>query len=82
MNRQFRDAVRNGGEASHAPSTKGRKKVPSESMFADVTRVDCEEALVRLQLRNGCAARMCEGGEQLAGHVLSLTRALSDSHYQ
>lgn len=81
MNRQFRDAVRSAGDSSHAPS-KGRKKVPSESMFADVNRVDCEEALVRLQLRSGCVTRMCEGGEQLAGHILSLTRAICDSHYQ
>ena len=81
MNRQFRDAVRSAADSSHAPS-RGRKRVPTESMFADVSRVDCEEAMVRLQLQRGCMVRMCEGGEQLSGHVLSLTRAISDSYYK
>lgn len=51
-------------------------------MFSDVTRVDCEEALVRLQLKSGCIARMCENDEQLAGYIVSLTKAISESHHQ
>lgn len=51
-------------------------------MFSDVSRVECEEALVRLQLRNGCVSRMCEDGEQLAEYVVSLTKALCESYYR
>lgn len=69
------------GDGGHAPK-KGQKRVPTEAMFSDVSRVDCEEALVRLQLRSGCVAHMCEDGEQLAGYIVTLTKALSDSHHQ
>lgn len=86
MNRQFRDAVRNAGDGNQgndqASTSKGRKKVPSEKMFGDVSRVDCEEAVVQLQLRHGCVTRMCEDGQELAGYVISLTRAIADSPYQ
>lgn len=78
------DAANGGGESSgsgHAPK-KGQKKVPSEGMFSDVNRVECEEALVRLQLRSGCVVHMFEDGEQLAGYVVTLTKALCDAHYQ
>ena len=51
-------------------------------MFSDVSRVECEEALVRLQLKTGCVVHMFEEGEQLAGYVVMLTKAISDAHYQ
>lgn len=86
VNRQFRQAVldaASGGESLSDPAPKkGRKKVPTEGMFSDVSRVECEEALVRLQLRTGCVVHMFEDGEQLAGYVVMLTKALSDAHYQ
>jgi hypothetical protein len=51
-------------------------------MFSDVSRVECEEALVRLQLRTGCVVHLFEKGEQLGNYVVTLTKALSDAHYQ
>lgn len=85
LNRQFRQAVLNSGPEGSGGSTlnnRRKKKVPSEAMFSDVSRVECEEALVRLQLRNGCVSRMCEDGEQLAEYVVSLTKALCESYYR
>lgn len=86
VNRQFRQAVLDSGAGGsggggHA-SNRGRKKVPSADMFGDVSRVECEEALVRVQLRNCCVCRMCEDGHELAGYVVSLTKALCDAHYK
>lgn len=84
INRQFRQAVLNSDPNSgggHAPK-KGQKRVPTEAMFSNVSRVECEEALVRLQLKTGCVARMCEDEEQLAGYVVTLTKAISESHHQ
>ena len=88
MNRQFRRAVLDAGgcdggsSASSSSASRGRKKVPSEAMFSDVSRVECEEALVRLQLRTGCVVHMFEDGGALAKYVVNLTKALSDAHYQ
>lgn len=56
--------------------------MPTEAMFSDVSRVECEEALVRLQLRSGCMAHMCEEEEQLVWLVVTMTKAISESHYQ
>ena len=87
MNRQFRQAMLNsdpGGSGSGGCGSRkrGRKKVPTEDMFSDVSRVECEEAMVRLQLARGCVCRLCETGEELAGYVVTLTKAISESHEQ
>ena len=83
INRQFRQAVLDcDAQNSKSASNRGRKKVPSEATFSDVSRLDCEEALVRLQLKYGCVARMCEDEEEMAHYVISLTKALCESHFQ
>ena len=86
VNRQFRQAVLDsasgGSEGGSHASNRGKKKVPSADMFGDVSRLECEEALVRVQLRNCCVCRMCEDGHELAAYVVSLTKALCDAHYK
>ena len=83
INRLFRQAVLDSVSSSNDVSSKRtQKRVPTENMFSDVSRVECEEAMVRLQLRNGCVTRVCKDGQQLALYILTLTKALCESHYQ
>ena len=80
MNRQFRNAVLATDPAS---SVRNPKSVASDSRrFSDVTRVDCEEALVGLQLVVGCGVRLCANGAQLAEYVVTITKALAEVPYQ
>ena len=71
FNRKFRQAVTGTAAATATTSSSGR-------MFSDVTRVDCEEALVGLQLAVGCGVRMCADGAQLAEYVVTLTKSLAE----
>ena len=51
-------------------------------MFSDVTRLDCEEVLVDVQLVLGPVVRMCEGPEELAEYVVTMTKAISESYFK
>ena len=88
LNRQFRvacldSATSNSADGGHVPSSgRGKEKVPSEDIFSSVSQVDCEEALVRLQLSSKCVVRTCKDGTELAEYVLNLTKALCKSHYK
>ncbi len=69
FNRQFRQAVT--GISSSSSSS-------SSSLFSDVTRVDCEEAMVGLQLALGCGVRMCASADELAEYVITMTKAIAE----
>ncbi|XP_064406731.1 crossover junction endonuclease EME1-like isoform X2 [Halichondria panicea] len=73
QNRQYRQAV-TGREAA--------TKNSSQRMFSDVTRLDCEEVLVDMQLVLGPVVRMCEGPEELAEYVVTMTKAISESYFK
>lgn len=51
-------------------------------MFSDVSWVDCMEALAALQLTTDCVARMFVNKQQLAEHVIVMTKALSEAHFR
>jgi frataxin-like iron-binding protein CyaY len=51
-------------------------------MFSDVSWVDCMEALAALQLTTDCVARMLVNKQQLAEHVIVMTKALSEAHFR
>ena len=51
-------------------------------MFSDVSWVDCMEALASLQLTTNCVARMFVNKQQLAEHVIVMTKALSEAHFR
>lgn len=70
MNRQYRQAVT------------GNTATSSSRQFSDINRLHCEEVLVDVQLCTGCVLWMCEGGEQLADYVVTMTKAISESHYR
>lgn len=85
LNRQFRQACIDSGSTDRGNTSshgRGKKRVPSETMFSGVSPVDCDEALVRLQLSSGCVARSCKDGTELALYVLNLTKALCGTHYK
>ncbi len=86
INRQFRQAILDSesqsSTTSDASQARKGKRVPTKEMFSNVNRVECEEALVRLQLKHGCVTRMCNDVEELAFYIYSLTKALSEAHYQ
>lgn len=81
MNRQFRNAVLATDQAFSARNPKPTTASDSRR-FSDVTRVDCEEALVGLQLVVGCGVRLCANGAQLAEYVVTITKALAEVPYQ
>ena len=51
-------------------------------MFSDVSWVDCMEAMAALQLTTNCVVRMCVNKQQLAEHVIVMTKALSEAHFR
>ena len=65
-NRQFRKQVLGAGSSVGA----------SSSALPEVTWLDCQEAIASLQLATGTSVRLCTGPEQLAEHVLTLTKAI------
>ena len=66
-----------------ASSARNPNPVASDSrLFSDVTKVDCEEALVGLQLMVGCGVRLCADGAQLAEYVVTITKALAELPYR
>ena len=66
-----------------ASSTHNPNPAASDSrLFSDVTKVDCEEALVGLQLMVGCGVRLCADGAQLAEYVVTITKALAEVPYR
>lgn len=69
-NRKFRKHVL--GCTATDPSS-----VPSE-----VTWLDCQEAIISLQLQTGCTVRLCKGPEELAQYVFSLTKAISEKPFR
>ncbi len=73
QNRQYRQAVT--GRAAATTNS-------SQRMFSDVTRLDCEEVLVDVQLVLGPVVRMCEGPEELAEYVVTMTKAISESYFK
>ncbi len=75
FNRQFRQAVTGLPPSSSSSSS-------SSSPFSDVTRVDCEEAMVGLQLALGVGVRMFAIAEQLAEYVLTMTKAIADQPFK
>ena len=44
--------------------------------------MECEEALVNLQLTNRTVVRMCEDGSQLADLIITFTKALAETPYK
>ena len=75
FNKNFRNAVRSN---SRIPATNSSK----ERMFSDVSWVDCLEALAALQLSTNCVVRMCVNKQQLAEHVIVMTKALSEALFR
>eukprot|EP00731_Ephydatia_muelleri_P029299 Em0020g943a len=71
-NKQFRCAV-NGTKAAGPQLC---------DQAVEVTWVECEEALVDLQLTSRTVVRMCEGGSQLADLVITFTKALAETPYK
>ena len=51
-------------------------------MFSNVSWVDCMEALASLHLTTDCVARMFVNKQQLAEHVIVMTKALSEAHFR
>jgi crossover junction endonuclease EME1 len=66
-NRQFRQQVLGTG-SSQDPSS-------------EVTWTDCQEAIISLQLATGSSVRLCSGAEELAEHVLTLTKAVCNKPF-
>ncbi|CAI8024649.1 Crossover junction endonuclease EME1 [Geodia barretti] len=66
-NRQFRQQVLGTG-SSQDPSS-------------EVTWTDCQEAIISLQLATGSSVRLCAGEEELAEHVLTLTKAVCNKPF-
>lgn len=58
-------------------TTTDTSTVPSE-----VTWLDCQEAIISLQLQAGCTVRLCKGPEELAQYVFSLTKAMSEKPFR
>lgn len=79
LNRQFRQAVASTDTHSAPPTAPASTPIPA---FSSVTKVDCEEALVGLQLTSGCPVRQCADGKQLAEHVITLTRAIAEAPFK
>ena len=67
-NRQFRQQVLGTG-SSQDPSS-------------EVTWTDCQEAIISLQLATGSSVRLCSGAEELAEHVLTLTKAVCNKPFR
>ena len=44
--------------------------------------MDCQEAIVSLQLQTHCTVRLCTGPEQLAEYILTLTKAVSEKPFR
>lgn len=83
--RQFRNAVLGPSSSdTEKPSGKGRKKTkkgPEVSVV--VSRVDVEEALVDLQLRQpNCRVRMFETEEEFAEMLSMFTKAVAEAPYK
>lgn len=74
-NRQFRKRVL--GKATSTSDGGGNTCEPPE-----VTWVDCQAAIVSLQLMIGCSVRLCPGPEELAEYVFTLTKAVSEKPFQ
>ena len=49
---------------------------------AEVTQVECEEALIQLQLSSTTVVRLCEDGSQLADLIVTFTKALAEAPYK
>lgn len=83
--RQFRSAVLGPNSSdTDKPSGKGRKKGkkgPEPSVM--VSRVDVEEALVDLQLKQpNCRVRMCETEEEFAEMLCMFTKAVAEAPFK
>lgn len=82
--RQFRSAVLGSSSSDNEKpsSSKGRKKVNKRPSVM-VSRVDVEEALVDLQLRQpNCRVRMCETEEEFAELLAMLTKAVGEAPFK
>lgn len=84
--RQFRSAVLGSSSSDNEKpsSSKGRKKVNKKSgPSVMVSRVDVEEALVDLQLRQpNCRVRMCETEEEFAELLAMFTKAVGEAPFK
>ena len=72
-NRHFREAVRT-GRATGDLGTIGA--------FSDVSRLDCEEAMVGLQVTTGCSMRLCEEPALVSELIVTYTKALAEAPYR
>ena len=72
-NRHFREAVRT-GQATGDLGTIGA--------FSDVSRLDCEEAMVGLQVTTGCSMRLCEEPGLVSELMVTYTKALAEAPYR
>ncbi|KAJ7386270.1 crossover junction endonuclease eme1 [Desmophyllum pertusum] len=83
--RQFRSAVLGSSSSeTENPSGKGRKKANKESgPSVMVSRVDVEEALVDLQIKQPkCRVRMCETDEEFAELLAMFTKAVAEAPFK
>lgn len=84
--RQFRSAVQGSSSSDNEKpsSSKGRKKVNKKSgPSVMVSRVDVEEAMVDLQLRQpNCRVRMCETEEEFAELLAMFTKAVGEAPFK
>ncbi|XP_068760548.1 crossover junction endonuclease EME1-like isoform X2 [Montipora capricornis] len=83
--RQFRNTVLGSSSSdTDKPSGEGRKKAKKGPEFSVmVSRVDVEEALVDLQLRQpNCRVRMCETEEEFAEMLSMFTKAVAEAPYK
>ncbi|XP_068674792.1 crossover junction endonuclease EME1-like isoform X2 [Montipora foliosa] len=83
--RQFRNTVLGPSSSdTDKPSGKGRKKAKKgPELSVMVSRVDVEEALVDLQLRQpNCRVRMCETEEEFAEMLSMFTKAVAEAPYK
>lgn len=81
--RQFRNTVL-GPSSSVTEKPSGRKKVnKGPEMSVMVSRVDVEEALVDLQLRQpNCRVRMCDTEEEFAEMLSMFTKAVAEAPHK
>lgn len=71
-NRQFRKHVL----GTTAPGSLSSTDLP------EVTWLDCQAAIISLQLHSGCTVRLCPGSEQMAEYIITLTKAVSERPFR
>ena len=68
-NRQLRAAVRSRGVAGDLSHVGG---------FSDVTRLDCEQMMVAVQLSSDSNIRLCKSSSQVTELIVTYTKSLAE----